>query len=79
MSKAMIRQAHTMQRGDTYTLSGVSAVVTPVSHAQKDKKVCPVSHLAKGADKEGDTHGLKQVIIIILLNRTSGLLGATAP
>ena len=44
----------------------------------KDKTVCPVSHLAKGADKECGTHGLKQVIILILLNRTSGLLGATA-
>ena len=44
----------------------------------KDKTVCPVNHLAKGADKECGTHVLKQVIITILLNRTSGLLGATA-
>ena len=35
MSRAKSRPACTMQKGDTYTMSEIRAVVTLVSHSQK--------------------------------------------
>ena len=72
MSRAMSRQACITQRGDAYTMSKIRAMAIPESGAQKGKSACPVSHVAKGADKEGNTHGFEQPIIINLLDRTPG-------